>query len=331
MAEINHYTAFGITISSDLVMPELQPLSSQNVSQPAVWIRRGDSSRWPSRPWSRHGTPSLRLAPGECRLELEGLLRLRAWDGCRLHWQRWDDSVSDRDVRTFAVTCGLGALAIQRGMLVLHGTALESQGQAILLLGHPASGKSTLAWCLLQRGWRLLSSEFSVVDEEGLIWPGLQQLKLWDDAARQLGVDWAQTSPVRRGLKRYALRPPVIACAERPLPLRCLYTLCRDKGAAPVQQEDEVKTLAAQIRASRAFSQQGSLLSLRNQAFHPRMYRGMGLEAGLFTQAGALARRSPLHRLQVPEGIKAMASALEHLDLLDPASLQVPVEESGDG
>ncbi len=312
-------------------MPELQPLSSRIVDPPDVWIRRGDSNGLPSQPWSSHGTPSLKLAPGECRLELEGLLRLRAVDGSRLYWQRWDDSVSDRDVRTFAVTSGLGALAIQRGMLVLHGTALESQGDAIVLLGHPTSGKSTLAWCLLQRGWRLLSSEITVVDEKGLIWPGLQQLKLWQDAAQQLEVNWERTPLVRRGLKRYAVRPPVIACTQRATPLRCFYVLRREKAVTVVQRKAEDEALAPQIQASKEFSQQRALLTLRNQAFHARMYRGMGLEAGLFTKAATLARRHPVHRILVPEGITAMVSALNRAELLDPASLQSPVENSEDG
>ncbi len=45
--------------------------------------------------------------------------------------------------------------------------------QAVMLLGAPASGKSTLACCLQHEGWQLLSSELSVVSEQGLVWPGL--------------------------------------------------------------------------------------------------------------------------------------------------------------
>ena len=75
----------------------------------------------------------MQLAPQEWRLELEGIGWFRATGGDRLEWQRWDDSVSDRDIRTFAVTSGLGALASQRGALVLHGTALERDGEAELV------------------------------------------------------------------------------------------------------------------------------------------------------------------------------------------------------
>jgi hypothetical protein len=260
-------------------------------------------------------------------LALEGIGWFRACHGQTLEWQRWDDSVSDRDVRTFAVSSGLGAVAVQRGLLVLHGTAVERGGQAMLLLGHPATGKSTLAWCLLQRGWRLISSELTVVDGQGLVLPGIQQLKLWHDAAERLGLDWGQLPPVRRGLQRYALLPPALACAERPLPLSCLYVLRRRKP-----QEPNADGADGQLRVSEPFSQQQALLSLRNQAFHARVYRGMGLEAGLFVQAGALARRLPLRALQVPDGITAMADALvEGADLLDPASLPSLQGEGSDG
>ena len=117
-----------------------------------------------------------------------------------MEWQRWDDSVSDRDIRTFAFSSGLGALAIQRGALVLHGTALERDGEAILLLSHPAAGKSTLARCLLQEGWHLLSSELVAVGNDGMVQPGMHQLKLWHDAAMALDLNCAQLPPVRKGL-----------------------------------------------------------------------------------------------------------------------------------
>lgn len=57
--------------------------------------------------------------------------------------------MTDRDSRTFVVTSGLSALFGQRGALVLQGTTVVREGKAVLLLGLPTIGKSTLAWCLL--------------------------------------------------------------------------------------------------------------------------------------------------------------------------------------
>ena len=157
------FQALGMHLESTLVLPELIQAAPSVEHEPLVQVVEADHRDWPTLEVSPHSTPTLQLAPQEWRLELEGIGWFRATSGECLEWQRWDDSVSERDIRTFVVTSGLGALAIQRGALVLHGTALERDGEAILLLGHPVAGKSTLAWCLLQDGWRLLSSELVAV------------------------------------------------------------------------------------------------------------------------------------------------------------------------
>ena len=320
------YQAFGMLLSSSLALPELMPADSIPLagSEPLVELVEADHQQWPELQASPHSTPTLQLAPQECRLELEGIGWFRVTGGERLEWQRWDDSVSDRDIRAFAVTSGLGALAIQRGGLVLHGTALERDGEAILLLGRPAAGKSTLAWCLLKHGWRLLSSELVAVSPDGLVQPGMHQLKLWHDAAMALDLNWAQLPPVRKGLKRYALLGQDLDCRSQPTPLRLIYSLNRAKADSGqedgVEAEDEKEKMP--LNVSHNFSQTNSLMRLRNNAFQARMYRGMDAEAQLFMQAAALARTVPLHALVVPNGIKVMAESLKELDLMQPESMQ---------
>ncbi|MFZ4805537.1 MAG: hypothetical protein ACOYLI_12860 [Synechococcus lacustris] len=91
-----------------------------------------------------HSSATVQMPPGDWRLELEGVGWFRAFGGRQLSWQRWDDSVSDRDLRTFLVTSGLGALLIQRGALVLNGTTLVLDGKAVLLLASPVSCQTRL-------------------------------------------------------------------------------------------------------------------------------------------------------------------------------------------
>ena len=330
MIKPHRYCALGAEISSDLVLPELQ--ASDSACDALVQIQQGDHGQWPSLEPSPHSTPTLRLAPQDWRLELEGIGWFRATGGERLEWQRWDDSVSDRDIRTFAVTSGLGALAIQRGALVLHGTALERDGEAILLLGHPVAGKSTLAWCLLQDGWRLLSSELVAVSPDGLVLPGMHQLKLWHDAAVALELNWSQLPPVRKGLKRYALLAQDLDCMSQPTPLRLIYALNRAKADSGQEDDAEAEDESEKIslKASDDFSQTTALMRLRNQAFHARMYRGMDAEAQLFMQAAAVARTVPMHALIVPDEIKAMAESLKKVDLMQPESMQQRTEATAE-
>ena len=310
----HHYEAFGLNILSDMLLPELPVHAGTDLSPLAVHIAASNHEDWPPLVANEHSTPSLQMALGDWRLELEGIGWFRAYAGETLSYERWDDSVSDRDVRTFLVTSGLAALLIQRGALVLQGTTVVRDGQAVMLLGAPASGKSTLACCLQQEGWKLLSSELSVMNEQGLVLPGLQQLKLWHDCAASLGLDWAQMPLVRRGLKRYALLPPEAEVSSQAAPLEMIYIISRRDNRKDAQESD--------IQTRRLERQAVALLRLRNNAYQPRVYRGMDQEANLFLQASALARRVPIYSLQLSDGVKPMQQALEKVDLLAPSSLE---------
>ncbi len=55
---------------------------------------------------------------------------------------------------------------------LLHSAVVEKGGRALLLPALPGSGKSTLCAALMQRGWRLLSDEFGILDPDtGLLQP----------------------------------------------------------------------------------------------------------------------------------------------------------------
>lgn len=48
--------------------------------------------------------------------------------------------------------------------LILHAAVVEKNGFALILCGQPGAGKSTLCAALVNRGWRLLSDEMTVID-----------------------------------------------------------------------------------------------------------------------------------------------------------------------
>jgi HprK-related kinase A len=68
----------------------------------------------------------------------------------------------------------------ERRYLLLHASAVERDGRAVVMTGVSGAGKSTLAALLSARGWRLMGDEFALVDPAtGLIhaFPRLVSLK----------------------------------------------------------------------------------------------------------------------------------------------------------
>ena len=318
-----HYRAFELTwCSLNLSIPELPACGLEELAggKPRITIEPEEPQAWPELPPGPHDTPFLQMARGDLRLTVEGIGRFRITDGERIGWQRTDAGVSDQDIRTFLLGSAVGALLIQRGMLVLHGNALEKDGQAIVCLGHSGAGKSTLAYALMQQGWRLLADDLVAVTPEGRVLPGIPRIKLWHDAAKAFGLDPEQLPQIRQGMHKYLLMGEALQRADQPVPLRALYLL-QQQRRADADADADARCI------TRISSQKAAALRLRNQAFRPRFVRGLGQEGANFMALAQLQRRVPLATLPVPAGIEAMQRWLLEQDLLQacrPADLVAP-------
>ena len=62
--------------------------------------------------------------------------------------------------------------------LIIHAAAVEKNGFAAILPAPPGSGKSTLTAGLVNRGWRLLSDELTLITRAGLIQPVARPISL---------------------------------------------------------------------------------------------------------------------------------------------------------
>jgi hypothetical protein len=313
------YSAFGLAISSDITLPEFPEHPDPDSAHEIVCIARSNHECWQQLQPSKHSTSTVQMSIDDWRLEIEGIGWFRVYQGCHIMWQEWDDSVSNRDVRTFLVSSAIGALMIQKNNLILNATSLVKEGKAILLLGEPTSGKSTLAYCLNQNGWQLLSSEITFIDPDGMVWPGIQQIKLWLDAIIELGLNKHELPVVRKGLKRYVLMPPELSIAEKATPLTAIYNVNRQKEDEDNNKDTDINN---KIFVWKIEELQRALLIIRNHTFQPRFYRGLQKEQILFLQAASLAKMFKLHRILLPNKIQKMKVALIDVNLLDPCSLE---------
>jgi HprK-related kinase A len=97
----------------------------------------------------------------------------------------------------------------QRRFLLLHASAVERDGKAVLMTGLSGAGKSTLAALLMGRGWRLMGDEFALVDPAtGLIhaFPRLVSLKNEAVPVVEAALPGARFGPVLEGTPKGRLR-----------------------------------------------------------------------------------------------------------------------------
>lgn len=156
------------------------------------------------------------------------------------------------DLRLFIENFSISTLALQRGLLAMHGAVVRVAGKTIAIFGTSGQGKSTLAAILAQRGHRFMSEDVCVLDFETgngvapMVIPTIPNIRLWEDALEHLNIKPSEVIPSRKGLKKYHVRRPrwfhdrperldaiiILSKARPPTELEGLHRL---RGIGPLQ------------------------------------------------------------------------------------------------
>lgn len=97
----------------------------------------------------------------------------------------------------------------QRRYLLLHASAVERDGRALVMNGASGAGKSTLAALLMARGWRLMGDEFALLDPATghiLGFPRLISLKNDAISVVEAAIPEARFGPVLAGTPKGTIR-----------------------------------------------------------------------------------------------------------------------------
>lgn len=142
-----------------------------------------------------------------------------------------------------------GVVLGRRGMLPVHGAAVEGPRGAAVLIGAPSAGVSTTAGALMNAGYRLLGDELLALRCDGGsvagVVGGWNTLQLPVDSAARLGLRKKDVTRSRAGLGRFDL--PVRPQAGDPIPVDTIYLLKPAKqqrfSLVPVRGEQQFEAL----------------------------------------------------------------------------------------
>lgn len=281
MSPQNSYSAYGLNIASGLACPELRP----GGGTPDVVIRFDSVPE--ALPEARGGGVCYQATARQFLLTVPGVAKYLVSDGREICVERMANASND-DVRWFLLGPVLGALLHQRGQLVFQGSAIETVGGAVALLGHSGEGKSTWAALFHQRGCPVMADDLCVVapDDAGelLIQPGFPQLNLWPDACQKMDLPLEPMRRVRPPLEKVALRLDANSAA-RPLPLRRLYVLHMTNY--PVAQFHELRGAE-------------KLIALVNHTYRAGYVAAMGRAGAHFRLCERVARQLPVIGVDLP-------------------------------
>ena len=277
------YRAYGLDVLSDFPMPEFVSIAD---GRGDVAIRLG-----PCEPPLQMADDSyVEVQPGEAFLKYQraGVFRIRNGREITIAPATGADLAL---VRLYLVGKVFATLLYQRGLLVLHASAIEVDGQAVCFIGNCHFGKSSLAASLYRSACGVVADDVAAIDlrtSSALAIPAFPQLKVDPAVARLLGYETdslVELHPIepRRGLRL------TNGFDSSPLPIGLIYLL-------------EPNSIAAQPLGS-----QDLLIELIRNSFPARLNTSGG--ATHLRQCAQLARLVPALRL-ARDDARAPASEL---------------------
>ncbi len=245
------YSAYGLTIQSEMEIPEL----SKNLNpsgRPDVVVRYANAAikgfSDPTGMGCAHQVNQNTVVYAKDRCG-----RFLVNNGSEIQVDP-DPGVEDRVWRLSLFGPALALLLIQRGKLVLHGGAVAFPEGTALLLGPSGAGKSTLTGELCNQGGRLLTDDVVTIDLEEdppQVLPGVPLFKLWPDAVEE-APDGVWTRVLHPDFNKVGRRVEDAELSS-PAPVSRVFVLAAGKKLArvPLAGAEAFRPLMASLFAAR--------------------------------------------------------------------------------
>lgn len=282
------YYAYGLWIQSEIEIPEFMTHPDAAKLDVKVTVERGAklsdylSAEALEYPWA------MNLTRAKAIVYIKDLGIFSIKDGKTIIFIPAPQA-SEQAARFYIVGTVMAILLYQQGFLVLHGSVIDIDGEAVIFLGNSGDGKSTTAAALHAAGYKLVNDDVAPItlgDHPAFLHPGFPQIKMSSETAHALGYDFESLPIIHPKSAKRGYRPQH-NFSRSPLNIKRIYVL--DYG------EDFSSTPIASSLATMELSRHSRPTTLYQRG-----------DAQHFFQCANLVKEQTIYRLERPKNLELL-------------------------
>lgn len=169
------YKAFDLNIHSEIFLPELAASKS---NKPDLMILKGNFDEFSGE--SVVEGENFRITEDSIYRFWDEIGKFKVKDGNEIIIEPAED-VNEVVLRSFILGTVMATLLYQRGLIVIHSSSVNVNGNVIAFLGNKGYGKSTTAMTFYMEGYPVIADDYIAVDPENdipFVYPGFPSLRL---------------------------------------------------------------------------------------------------------------------------------------------------------
>lgn len=287
------YYAYGLGIHSEIEIPEFIAASTE--SDVTITINRDTSiddylpSAAIEQPWALH----LSREKAIVYVRDTGVFLIN--DGNKIVFVPAPKAL-EQVARFYIVGTVMAILLYQRQFLVLHGSVIDFDGEAVIFLGKSGDGKSSTAAALHAAGYNLVNDDVAPItlgNHQAILQSGFPQIKMGQATANALGYDF-DSLPLIHPLEEKRGYRPQHNFSRSPLTTKRIYVLeyGADFSSTPIPASIAVMELSRHSRPTTLYQ--------AGDALH-------------FFQCANLVKEQTIYRLQRPKDLKLLPEIVEFI------------------